>query len=299
MIGFADPIDLAYIIFATWLTGCVLLMVLTILPATRSKLNGVWPLMLSEAGILFAGIVPWLLPLPFLGAALTVAASRIGYESGATLGSPSHPRAGVVGASLLIGLALFAWFVNYMTDSIRLWAWLAVLIAVAILAMVQSAKEWLWRFLIFPALPFALFVNAAWRPEMASIFILSLFIVEIFDSFALLGGRLFGKRPLVPKLSPRKTWEGLAVGLIAVVLATCAVTFTLQLDVVTIAAIAGASTVGAIIGDLTASAAKRRAQVKDYPAIITSQGGLLDIYDSWIVAGPLSAGAVMLLRYFG
>ena len=298
MIGFADPIDLTYIIFTTWLTGCVLLLVLTILPVTRSKLNGVWPLMLSEAGILFAGTVPWLLPLPFLGAALTVAASRIGYESGTILGSPSHPRAGAVGASLLICLVLFAWFVNYMADSVVLGAWLAVLIAVAVLAMVQSAKDWLWRFLIFPALPFVLFVNAAWWPEMASIFILSLFIVEIFDSFALLGGRLLGKRPLVPKLSPRKTWEGLAVGLIAVVLATCAVTFSLEIDALTVAAIAGASTVGAIIGDLTASAAKRRARVKDYPAVIASQGGLLDIYDSWIVAGPLSVGTVMLLNYF-
>jgi phosphatidate cytidylyltransferase len=298
VIGFADPIDLTYIIFTTWLTGCVLLLVLTILPVTRSKLKGVWPLMLSEAGILFAGTVPWLLPLPFLGAALTVAASRIGYESGTTLGSPSHPRAGAVGASLLICLALFAWFVNYMAGSVVLGAWLAALIAVAVLAMVQSAKEWLWRFLIFPAVPFVLFVNAAWWPEMASIFILSLFIVEIFDSFALLGGRLFGKRPLAPKLSPRKTWEGLAVGLIAVVLATCAVTFSLEIDALTVAAIASASTVGAIIGDLTASAAKRRAQVKDYPAVIASQGGLLDIYDSWIVAGPLSVGIVMLLNYF-
>jgi phosphatidate cytidylyltransferase len=298
VIGFADPTDLAYIIFATWLTGCVLLTILTLLPATRSKLNGVWPLMLSEAGILFAGTVPWLLPLPFLGAALTVAASRIGYECGVTLGGPSHPRAGAVGASLLIGLALFAWFVNYMTDSVSLGAWLAALIAVAVLAMVQSLKEWFWRFLIFPALPFVLFVNAAWWPEMASLFVLSLFIVEIFDSFALLGGRLFGKRPLAPKLSPRKTWEGLAVGLIAVVFAACAITFTLEMDVLTLAAIAGASTIGAIIGDLAASAAKRRAHVKDYPAVITSQGGLLDIYDSWIVAGPLSVGTVMLLNYF-
>jgi phosphatidate cytidylyltransferase len=203
-----------------------------------------------------------------------------------------------VGAFLLICLAVFAWFVNHMTDGSVLGAWLAVLIAVAVFAIVQSAKEWLWRFLIFPALPFVLFVNAAWRPEVASIFVLSLFIVEIFDSFALLGGRLFGKRPLVPKLSPRKTWEGLAVGLIAVFLAACAITFTLEMDVFTVAAIAGASTIGAIVGDLTASAAKRRAHVKDYPAVIASQGGLLDIYDSWIVAGPLSVGAVMLLKYF-
>jgi CDP-diglyceride synthetase len=87
--------------------------------------------------------------------------------------------------------------------------------------------------------------------------------------------------------------------LIAVVLAVCVLTLALEMDLLTVAAIASASTIGAIAGDLTASAAKRRAHVKDYPAIIASQGGLLDIYDSWIVAGPLSVGAVMALTYLG
>jgi phosphatidate cytidylyltransferase len=71
------------------------------------------------------------------------------------------------------------------------------------------------------------------------------------------------------------------------------------MDVLTVAAITSASTIGAIVGDLTASAAKRRAHVKDYPAVIAGQGGLLDIYDSWIVAGPFSAGTIMMLKYFG
>ena len=52
-----------------------------------------------------------------------------------------------------------------------------------------------------------------------------------------------------------------------------------------VAAIAIAATAGAIAGDLMASAAKRRAGVKDYPTILPVQGGLLDIMDAWIVAG--------------
>jgi phosphatidate cytidylyltransferase len=296
VIAFTDPIDLALVILVAWLIGGALLTILSIAPATRGKLQGVWPLMVSEAVILFAGTVPWLLTQPFLGAALTAAASRIGYESGRVIGT-SQPSAGIMGASLLAILTLFAWFVSYLNDGVGLGAWVAVLITLAIVASLQPAKDWLWRFLIFPVLPFILFVTAARWSEMASYFVLSLFIVEIFDSFALLGGRLFGKRPLAPRLSPRKTWEGLAVGLMAVVVAACAAAFALNMDVLTVAAITSASTIGAIVGDLTASAAKRRAHVKDYPSVISSQGGLLDIYDSWIVAGPLSIGAIMLLTY--
>jgi phosphatidate cytidylyltransferase len=298
VIASADPVDLAYIILLAWLTGCALLMILTLLPVARGKLEGAWPLMLSEAGILFAGTVPWLLPSPFLGAALTVAAGRIGYESG-KVNSKAQSRAGTLGASLLAGLTLFTWFADFIAGGVGHGAWVVVFIALASIASLQGTRQWLWRFLIFPVLPFVVFVAAARWPEMANVFVLSLFIVEIFDSFALLGGRLFGRRPLAPKLSPRKTWEGLYVGLIAVVVAACAVTFTLDMEALTVATITLVSTAGAIIGDLTASAAKRRADVKDYPAVIANQGGLLDIYDSWIVAGPLSAGTIMLLDYLG
>jgi phosphatidate cytidylyltransferase len=59
--------------------------------------------------------------------------------------------------------------------------------------------------------------------------------------------------------------------------------------------IAGAVVVlSAIGGDLLGSLAKRRAGVKDYPAVMTVQGGLLDIADAWLVAGPCLAGLAVL-----
>jgi phosphatidate cytidylyltransferase len=63
----------------------------------------------------------------------------------------------------------------------------------------------------------------------------------------------------------------------------------------TVAAISAVATAGAVVGDLTASAAKRRVGVKDYPALLAIQGGLLDIYDAWIVAAPLAAVLAVLL----
>jgi phosphatidate cytidylyltransferase len=53
----------------------------------------------------------------------------------------------------------------------------------------------------------------------------------------------------------------------------------------------------ALAGDLLGSSAKRRAGVKDYPPVMAVQGGLLDIMDSWIVAGAALALLAMLLNW--
>ena len=292
----ADLLYLAAIILIAWLTGCVLLAALTLSPKTRGRTHGLWPLMFSEAGILLAGTLPWLLPQPVLGLALAVAAGRIGYESGAVNGGPAQPEAGGIGACLLVGIAMVAWFLDREAWPIGLVLFALLFTGTTLMTSRRPSLIWLWRFLLFPALPFALFVFAARRLDVAFIFVLSLLIVEIFDSFSLLGGRLIGKRPLAPKLSPKKTWEGLAVGLMAVGFTAFALAAILDKKLLIVVAIATAATAGAIAGDLMASAAKRRAGVKDYPIILPVQGGLLDIMDAWIVAGPLAAFTAILLR---
>lgn len=285
----ADLLYLAAIILIAWLAGCILLAALMLFPQTRGRIQGLWPLMLSEAGILFAGTLPWLLPQPILGLALSVAAGRIGYESGAVNGGPAQPKAGSIGACLLAGIAIGAWFLG--REALVLLA--IAITGIALVTLKHPPLLWLWRFLVFPALPFGLFVFAARRFDVAFIFVLALLIVEIFDSFSLLGGRLIGKRPLAPKLSPKKTWEGLAVGVMAVGFSAFALAAILDK---TLLIVAGVATAGAIAGDLMASAAKRRAGVKDYPVILPVQGGLLDIMDGWIVAGPLAAFTAILLQ---
>jgi CDP-diglyceride synthetase len=274
----------------------MLLGALMLSPMTRGRIQGLWPLMLSEAGILLAGTLPWLLPQPILGLALAAAAGRIGYESGTVNGGPAQPKAGSIGASLLVGIAITAWFLGSEAWSVGLVLLALVITGITLTTLRQPSLMWLWRFLVFPALPFALFVFAARRFDVAFIFVLSLLIVEIFDSFSLLGGRLIGKRPLAPKISPKKTWEGLAVGLMAVGFSAFALAAILDKKLLIVAAIAAVATAGAIAGDLMASAAKRRAGVKDYPIILPVQGGLLDIMDAWIVAGPLAALTAILLQ---
>jgi phosphatidate cytidylyltransferase len=127
--------------------------------------------------------------------------------------------------------------------------------------------------------------------------VLAFFLVEIFDSFSLLGGKLFGRTPLVPRLSPRKTREGLAAGISAMLLAALALALWLDLPLMHMLVASGLVVSAAIAGDLLGSLAKRHAGVKDYPAVMTVQGGLLDIADSWIVAGPCLVGIFALLGW--
>lgn len=292
----ADLIRLAAIIPVIWLAGCGLLAALTLSPASRDRVGGLWPLMLSEAGILAAGTLPWLLPQPVLGLLLAGAACRIGYESGTVNGSPSRPMSGNIAAGVLTGLVAAVWFPGDSTWPIGLVLLGASIIGLAPMISRYPNLAWLWRFLLFPALPLVLFALAARDPDVAFAFLLSFLVVEIFDSFSLLGGHLFGKHPLAPKLSPRKTWEGLAFGLLAVICSTAALALIFSERSAMVVAIATVATPGALAGDLIASFAKRKAGVKDYPAILPIQGGLLDIMDAWLVAGPLAALAAILLR---
>lgn len=294
-----DLVELVILVLAAWLMGCALLLGLKMFSGTRARISGLWPLLLTEAGILLAGTLPWFLPQPVLGIVLAAAAARIGYESGFVNAAPDHANGGRTGSLLLAGFALLAWFANPAAGSLSILPWAAAISAVIIVAAWNARLRWLWRFLLFPVLPFVLFTHFARWHDMAVVFVFALLIVEIFDSFSLLGGRLIGRRLMAPKLSPRKTWEGLGIGLAAAFLVSAGLSLVLDMDRFSVAVLAAAATAGALVGDLAASAAKRRAGVKDYPAVITIQGGLLDIYDAWMVAAPAAIATLLLLRWLG
>jgi phosphatidate cytidylyltransferase len=101
------------------------------------------------------------------------------------------------------------------------------------------------------------------------------------DTGAYLGGRMFGTRPLAPRISPNKTVEGLLIGFAAAVVATWAA--GLYQDWLTHgqALILGAA-VGATapLGDLFESAVKRDAGTKDAGTLFGAHGGALDRLDA-------------------
>ena len=108
------------------------------------------------------------------------------------------------------------------------------------------------------------------------------------DTGAYAVGRLFGRHRMTPTLSPNKTWEGAAGGLVASVAAMMAVGALFELGVKPWehAVVALVVALLAQAGDLFESFLKRQAEVKDSGSIMPGHGGLLDRIDSILFALP-------------
>ena len=125
--------------------------------------------------------------------------------------------------------------------------------------------------------------------EPGALIVLLVFVgVWSSDSFAYFGGMLFGKTPLIPHVSPKKTVEGAIIGFVCSVI--CMMTFTyfliprFPLFIMLIGSLLLALV--APIGDLVESLLKRDAHIKDSSGILPGHGGLFDRFDSFIFAAP-------------
>jgi phosphatidate cytidylyltransferase len=123
--------------------------------------------------------------------------------------------------------------------------------------------------------------------------------IVISDSAQYYTGRAFGRRPLAPVISPKKTREG-AIG--GVVFGTAAFVigarFVFPDAPLLMTLLVGASIVAlGIVGDLFESLLKRSAGMKDSGALIPGHGGVLDRIDSWLFAAPVYYVFVRYLRF--
>lgn len=119
----------------------------------------------------------------------------------------------------------------------------------------------------------------------------------VADVGAFVAGRSFGRRRLAPALSPNKTWEGAAGGLIGALVAVGALVACLPLGAGLGVALAVGLVVGvgSLWGDLFESALKREFGVKDAGAWLPGFGGLLDRVDSLVFVVPLVYYTLLLL----
>ena len=115
------------------------------------------------------------------------------------------------------------------------------------------------------------------------------------DTFAYLSGRAFGRTPLAPKISPKKTWEGSIGGAIC----TIGISFILYkilgcIQLYQWIVLGLIILVFGTIGDLIESRFKRFLGIKDSGNILPGHGGMLDRFDSLLCAAPVSFAFLVL-----
>jgi phosphatidate cytidylyltransferase len=120
------------------------------------------------------------------------------------------------------------------------------------------------------------------------VILLLMAIIVVSDSAQYYTGRAFGRRPLAPAISPKKTVEGAIGGVVFGTLATAIGGRYLFASPMWILALLGAAiSLLGIVGDLFESLLKRSAGVKDSSHLIPGHGGVLDRIDSWLFAAPV------------
>jgi phosphatidate cytidylyltransferase len=142
--------------------------------------------------------------------------------------------------------------------------------------------------IFFVALPFSYIVRVNEIGRAGKQLVLfTLVLVWAGDMLAYFVGKSVGRVKMAPALSPKKTWEGAVANVIASALVAIAFARWMQIDTLTLIAIATGANIAGQAGDLIESAYKRGAAVKDSGALLPGHGGMLDRIDSLILAAPV------------
>ena len=107
------------------------------------------------------------------------------------------------------------------------------------------------------------------------------------DTVAYFVGRAIGKHPLAPHISPKKTWEGSAGGMLGSLAVAYAFSFWLKIPLHHLLIMAALGNIAGQMGDLLESACKRSAGVKDSGGLLPGHGGVLDRIDALILCIPV------------
>jgi phosphatidate cytidylyltransferase len=120
-------------------------------------------------------------------------------------------------------------------------------------------------------------------------------VVQLSDVLQFIWGKSLGRRPVAAAISPHKTWEGLVGGVACATAIGTAIWWATPFSPATAALMALTVTMMGFAGGLIMSAIKRGRGIKDYGALISGHGGMLDRIDSLCFAAPVF---FHLTRYF-
>lgn len=150
-------------------------------------------------------------------------------------------------------------------------------------------------FLGYILFPFLLIIKL--QSEISQIMLSVFLLVWCNDTFAYLSGKSFGKNPLFPSVSPKKTIEGVIGGMLFAIAASILLHVFAYPNLMSLpswVAFAIIISIFGTLGDLVQSKIKRIAGVKDSGSIMPGHGGVLDRLDSVIFIIP---SIYILIKY--
>jgi len=135
------------------------------------------------------------------------------------------------------------------------------------------------------------------RQDAGEYWLLAMIVVVVAaDTGAYASGLAFGRHPMAPRISPKKTWEGFAgAAVVAVTAAILLGVFMLGVPLWAGAVLGVAVLASATVGDLGESMIKRDLGIKDMSSWLPGHGGVLDRLDSILPSAPVALGMYFLL----
>jgi phosphatidate cytidylyltransferase len=127
--------------------------------------------------------------------------------------------------------------------------------------------------------------------DVKTMLIFVLLPIYLNDTLAYVFGRLFGKTPLLPSVSPKKTREGFIGGLIGAAIVMLTILYFTHLftptNAIAIVIVSVLASILATFGDLFESKLKRSIDIKDSGNILPGHGGILDRIDAMLFVAPV------------
>lgn len=116
------------------------------------------------------------------------------------------------------------------------------------------------------------------------------------DTGGYVAGVLFGKHPVAPSISPKKSWEGfIGSALLAATVGALMMHFALGESALVGVVLGVVGAVASTLGDLSESLIKRDLGIKDMSQLIPGHGGVLDRLDSLLICAPTSYAVLLVL----
>jgi phosphatidate cytidylyltransferase len=251
----------ARIVTALLLAALVIVVLLYLPPAVAAVLISI---AIFAAGWEWAGFVQ-----------LTSVPARLGYAAGIVLvlSAAEALARDPAWLELLLRAAALWWFVAFVWLAMRAQAGGRLAAGVV-------------GFLVLVPAGLGLAHLVALRPTGQVLLLYLLVLIAAADVGAYFGGRRYGRRKLAPHVSPGKTWEGFAAGMLSAAAVGVAGALLFDVPLWPWLFLCELVALVSVVGDLTESMFKRHVGLKDSGSLLPGHGGVLDRIDSLTAAAP-------------